>query len=564
MERRDELADFSESLLNSSQREVLAEWKEKNMNVCMALSMGFGKTLLSITAALSVSYNGIIGRRHGPILVIISKALLAGWISEIEKWFGAAPECKLGYEVLHAGSVGLRDLSTWEPNPNTRLIIVTGTRLARAYKENNLHREFVKQQLINPMTFENLYINPTTPATNVTMGIQSIFSRVWDIVIIDEVQDCVNILADNCRAISTICAKRRLALSGTPIKNPKIESLMGYYCVIDDKTVPRTLESLKQHISSPEFPGIGRSMILRKTNESAKSITIVQQIVSHGMCHEEEQIYRMFKRVVKAINQEIRTLRRTGADTRTLASRLMATLTYLRQSLVVPVLPITTIAISMADYTQKNELSAIIHREIQDLGLSEWLNDINCIKSSRIKAILKTLSLHNKERIVCFACHRTSIDVIKYFIKDREVFTLTSKMDIPQRSLLIESFTNSRNGILMLTNKIGGVGLNLQMARVCLVVDFDWTEDTTKQSITRLARMGQPSDNVMVYFFACGAGIEKAVLTKQLDKKIVIDQLMTGRAEKLVGRISFEQFVADIIDTEDNIELIDRIYITKV
>jgi SNF2 family DNA or RNA helicase len=74
--------------------------------------------------------------------------------------------------------------------------------------------------------------------------------------------------------------------------------------------------------------------------------------------------------------------------------------------------------------------------------------------------------------------------------------------------------------------------------------------------------MGQLSE-VTVYYFTSGAGVEKAVLSKQLDKSEVINSLMRGTVNRLTKPLKLAAFANGLVEVKDNIDLIDKLYINQ-
>jgi non-specific serine/threonine protein kinase len=239
-------------------------------------------------------------------------------------------------------------------------------------------------------------------------------------------------------------------------------------------------------------------------------------------------------------------------------SYLLAIITYLRQSLVCPLIPITNVAIDMADFQSRSELSEIFTKEIKNLNLDQWLNEENSLKSTRIQEVIKTIDKHINDRVLIFSTFRTSIDMLTYFIKDREVFTISSEMNVKKREQTQTKFEESKNGILLLTYELGSEGLNLQCSSVVLLVDFWWNGSTTNQAIARILRFGQQSKEVNVYYFTSNTGLEKAIFDKQFNKFVILEELQTGPSTTKIPKMKVQDIIR-IIDMEDNTRLLENI-----
>lgn len=233
---------------------------------------------------------------------------------------------------------------------------------------------------------------------------------------------------------------------------------------------------------------------------------------------------------------------------------------YLRQALVCPMIPITSIAINASDVKKRNELSEIIINELDRIGISGWLNDEASVKSSRIKKNIQSIDKHKNERVIVFACFKSYLDVLQHYLikKDRPIFRMTASMSSKRRGLLIKAFEESSNGVLLLTYQLGAEGLNLQFTSTIMLVDFWWNASKTQQAIGRIFRYGQISDEINVYFFTANTGIEKILFEKQKAKLDVLGELMTGKMKTKIPRLKMDKVIR-LIEIADNKKLLKNV-----
>lgn len=548
-----ELFEFAKLKLNTMQLDVLKECIDKKSGG-LSLCLGSGKTLTSLV--LGLSYNN-----GNPMLVVVSKTLIESWKYEIEKFFGD----KLKYQVLHQDSC---KIETCEIKSDTLLVITTIDVISKFYKKCNISDYFINKKVINQGQFNqhiiNEYKRPTVPFINIKSGAYTLFSIEWSCLIIDEVQKFTMVTSNRCQGIASICCKNRWALSGTMFDEPKTERILGYYLIINYHTFPRTLPDAEIYLRSRNFKGFAISTVHRGQNTSYIAPEINQQIIVHDLTKEETLLYYSMRETMKDINKKLITYQEYNdiENVRKFGSYLLAMITYLRQSIVCPIIPIAKALVDVADLTNKSELSKTLLDNIKNSNLTEWLNDENSIKSSRIKNILEIIDKHKEEKLVVFTCFRTCLDVLKYCIpSDRTVFALTSTMTSKSRGNTIEKFKETSNGILLLTYELGAEGLNLQFACTVLLVDVWWNDGKTQQAIGRVLRFGQISKIVNIYFFTSNTGIEKAVFNKHEQKLTLLEELKVGPMLTKVKKIVMKELI-DIIDKEDNKNLLSKI-ITK-
>lgn len=558
--------------LNPQQQGVLAEALIKKSGG-LSLPMGFGKTFLSIVLGLSQIANlEKINDECGTILVVVSKTLLESWKFEIRKFFGDA----LKFVVLHQDEIGTRgktldnliiDFTT------VQLVLTTPDVISRYYTRSHTDSVFVHQIHMNEGLFNqyvvNEYIRPTHPLyTNIAAhGGYMLFNKQWGCLIVDEVQKYTNIKSNRCQGIGAICANHRWALSGTMFDEPKVERVLGYYVIINHPSFPRSLPDAMLLITDHTFKGVTESLVVRRTNEAfikQGQPKVNEVIINHELSREEQIVYTSMKNTMRKINTELKMHRAAGdvANARRFGSYLMAMLCYLRQCVVCPVLPLAKAALDISDLSNKSQLSSILIKEIKNLGIDDWLHDPVTVKSSRIQKVIEVIGTHASERVVMFTCFRTCLDIVRHFITleytERPTFTLNSIMSMKTRMTTLQKFSESDNGVLLLTYDLGAEGLNLQCSNTVLMLDFWWNSGKTQQATARVLRYGQLADTVNIYYFMSNTGVEKAVFKKQTDKIKILNELKTGPMVTYITSVNMQEVIS-FIESAENRDLLTNI-----
>ena len=539
--------------LNSYQVEILDECLLKKSGG-LALPMGAGKTLISLMLALQLS--GDIKGGYKYILFVCSKSLVANCEYEISKFFGKS----LHYEVFHPNFV---DCSRWAPSKKSRLVITTADMIAKFYRETQLEQRFTAYftDPDDPFILTKTYNSPgATPFLNHPRGGGYLFSVKWGCLIIDEPQLYTNINTSRCQGMGAICANYRWGLSGTMFDEPKVERILGYFVILDIPNTPRNLPAVSTYIYSPEYKGLRPTIVSRDTGFFILP-KIEKIIVSHSLTKEEETLYLSMRGVIRILRGKVQEFRAQGdvGGTRRFSSFLLAMITYMRQFIICPLIPLASIALDLADFRNRSELSQTIMNEFRGLNLTAWLNDTDSVYSSRIREAVKTIQKHSSDRVIVFSCFRSCIEILEaYLPADRPTFSLTSKMNVEKRGETIEEFGESENGLLLLTYQLGAVGLNLQMGSVVLLLDFWWNFSKITQAIARVIRYGQTAKTVYVYFFTANTGIENCLFKKQLSKLAILDELMDGAWKTKIAPLKLET-ILNIIEAEGNRNLISEI-----
>lgn len=598
--------DVGLARLNDFQREILADCLLKGSGG-LSLPMGSGKTLLSIV--LGLSQTTACDDFESVTLAIVSKTLLASWDVEIRKFFTVSseffvadategsqeeiddggedegegedeelvPELEpeiphpsetsvLKYQIVHQS---VCDLDTWNLASGTRLVITTADVLAKAYKDQRVQAKLITQIPNSRIGFMNSYQGPgdKTPFMPLQTRGQGVFhSQKWGCLLVDEAQQFTNIETLKCQAIASICANNRWLLSGTLFNEPTPERILGYHVMLDYPDTPRTIPETKSLMYTREFKGLNRTLVHRATNLAFTTPPRIREhIITHEFSIEETKIYLMMKEIlvkIKKLAQEAGLLG-NAQEQRLFNSYKLVMIMYLRQSLICPLIPITSVVIDASNATSRSELSGMIRTEIDNLEIDQWLNNHESVKSTRIKAVLGVIDKHVHEKVVVFTCFTSFVDIIRYFLpKTRPVFTMDASLSINGRGDLLKEFQESANGILLLTYQLGAEGLNLQFASTVLLVDFWWNAAKTQQAIARIFRFGQISEEINVYFFSANTGIEEILFKKQRAKLSILEDLKTGGTRTKVPKLNLNQIIR-MIEMSDNRRLLEGIYRTS-
>jgi len=541
--------------LNKVQKEVISEIFERGLqNGGLSLPLGFGKTRTSI--ALGEKYN------KGKTLVVLSKTLIAGWIDEIKKAF---PELK--YEILHRSY--LKDAyDGWRPRDETSVVLTTSEVLKDAYKERHIESMLIKYKRparFGPEIAE--YILPINPLLmKEYTGPSYVYSNKWGCLIVDEVQKYTEVTSHKCRSIVAVSAYHRWGLSGTMFDEPKVSRFLGFLLILHLKG-PRELPDMDKFLSN--FGGFGQYLVERTDNPSfTHRPRYNEEIVSHSLRPEESEIFQKMRIVLGKLNEAVKESLRNGDQVgrKRYSAYLLAMITYVRQSLICPLIPITSIYCDMADFKVKSELSQIAIDQFRELDLERYLSDEKSIFSSRFEAALGKIQNHSDERCIVFSCFRSAIDLFTSYVDSigRTTYTISAGMTIERRRGVLKEFEESKSGVLLLPYDIGAEGLNLQCATVVLLLDLWWNNSKIEQAIGRIYRPGQKARDVFVYLFVSNTGMEEALVEKNTIKAEILGDLKKGSMQK--GKAVKGMCVADIIkiiELDSNTERLKNMRLKK-
>lgn len=548
----EELISTGEQFLEDKHSSVVKEC----MTLCkfgLSLNMGFGKTLISIIVGLKKKLKD--GSKE-PLLVIASKSLIPSWKHEINKFFGTA----IKYQIISSS-----DSNKFKLAADTMLVMVAAHTTGAIFKANNFDKMFATEETyMEPGSRFPLkkivYHIPTKPLLRDlganAIGGNILFQKVWACLIIDEGHTCTSITTYKCQSICSIISPNRMILSGTLFDEPKFERILGYYKVLQLPDFPNDLPETAAFLRSPQFKGTNKTIIHRKENIDVFEFKINKHIIQHDLTPDEGKIYVSMKETLQILRNYCQK-HANPADRKRFSTYILAMITYIRQSVVIPTLPVTNITLEMSDLSEKrSDLTILLMSQFQKLNLEEFLSKEESVRSSRINETLKVISKHNKstDKIIIFSCFRTSLDMLSYFINDEiniDIYKLESTLGINARGSLIENFNSSKqNSVLLTTYELGAEGLNLQSANVVIILDFWWNQAKVSQAIARIVRRDQKAAEVDIYFLTSNTGIEKALFTKQQDKLMLLDEISNGKIKSKVKSIKMDE-VLKLVDSHD-------------
>ena len=421
---------------------------EQGLGGCLADDMGLGKTVQTI-ALLSRLYPA----ETTPTLLVMPRSLLFNWQRELDRFCPT-----LRHYVYHGAT---RDL---DAALRHHLVLTTYGTLRGSIEQ------FVDRQF--------LY------------------------VILDESQAIKNADTQIAKAVLTLKAKYRLALSGTPIENHlgELYSLFRFlnpamfgsegefnrnYAVPihqnDDKEAAR---ELRRKI----YPFVLRRLkrdVLKELPEK------IEQTLYVDMSADQKRLYDTRRRFY------YETIKRRIAEDGMHASRffILEALLELRQIASIP--------------EEKSE-GAIVSPKRETLV--ESVQD----------AVL------NGHKVLVFTNFLAAVDLLAGDFEQRGIRHLTMTGATGNREALVKQF-QSRDDVkvFLMTLKTGGLGLNLTAADTVFIFDPWWNTAAELQAVDRTHRIGQDR-TVFTYKLIVRDSVEEKIVQLQERKKRLFDAVTTS------------------------------------
>ncbi len=453
----------------------LAHMTSLGFGVCLADDMGLGKTIQVIALLLA---HKEMGENAGPALLVCPTSVLGNWERELKKF---APSLKV---MRHHGRSRADDSAALEAARGKFDVVLTTFVIAR-------------------------------------MDAELLGEDEWGYLILDEAQNIKNPTSQQAKAIRSIPAARRLALTGTPVENRLSElwsilefanpGLLGRladfrrrFSVPIERFGDRTARETLRRLVSP--------FILRRVKTDPD---VIQDLP-------EKQEYKVYCTLTReqatlyqaAVDDALEVIEGTSGVAR--RGNILALLTRLKQICNHPV------------HYLKEEDGKLAGRSGKLTRLVEMMDEV----------------VAEGDHALIFTQYKEMGDLLVRHL------SLTLGMEPPfihggvpaaRRDRIVEAFQNDPDAAnaLILSIKAGGTGLNLTRATHVFHFDRWWNPAVEDQATDRAFRVGQ-TRNVQVH---------KLVVNGTIEEKI--DDILESKrhlADAIVGE--GEAWITELSDTE--------------
>ena len=418
---------------------------DNNLGACLADDMGLGKTLQAIALLTNLHEE-----KKKKSMVIMPKSLIYNWENEIKRF---SPKLKVG---IYYG----------------------------------INRDFSSLKKVD--------IILTTYGT-IRNDIESLLKQKFDLLILDESQNIKNINSQTTKAVLLLNAKKRVALSGTPIENNLLElyslfrflnpEMFGsvqeftndYIVPIQKYSDTSTIEELRKKI----YPFLLRRVkkeVLADLPDKIEKLVYVDMNDKHRRFYEERREY-YYSLLEKNTS-------------------------------------------SQGNFDKFFVLQAI--NELRHIVSSPELENKKIISSKKEVLIENVIeAIENNHKVLVFVNYLSSIESICDSLKENKIKYLKMTGQTKDRQNLVDKFQNdSRYKVFVMTLKTGGVGLNLVSADTIFIYDPWWNTTVENQAIDRAYRLGQDK-TVFAYKMIMRNTIEEKILKLQEIKNKLLDDLIS-------------------------------------
>ncbi len=437
----------------------LSKW---GLGACLADDMGLGKTIEFIALVLH--------SKEKPWLVVCPTSVIGNWEREFKRF---APKLKV--LVHHGASRGDEIQGGYDIVVTSYSLLPRDTEALRAVE--------------------------------------------WAGIALDEAQNIKNPETGHARAVRSIKARKRFALTGTPVEN-RLSELWSIMDFLNPGLVGRApefkrrfsipIERFRDEEASKRLRTLIAPFVLRRLKTDKTIIQdLPEKMEMKVYCTLTAEQAALYKSVVDDSLKKIE-----GADGIERKGVVLAALTKLKQVCNHP-------ALFLGDKSALEGRSGKLSR------IAEMLDE----------------ALSEGDRALVFTQFAEMGHLLHDYLQkelSQPVFYLHGGTPRKQRDAMVDAFQKADGpGVFVLSLKAGGLGLNLTGANRVFHFDRWWNPAVENQATDRAFRIGQTRE-VQVHKFVCAGTVEEKI-DEMIESKKALADLVVGAGEGWITEMSTDQ-----------------------
>lgn len=451
-------------------------WMSRNdLGAVLADDMGLGKTL-QLLSLLAVEHAR--GESTGPTLVVAPTSVVGNWAREARRF---VPHLRV---LVHHGTTRLRGERFQREVARTDLVISSYGVLNRDHAQCATVR--------------------------------------WDHVVLDEAQHIKNSGTRSSKAVRSVPARQRIALTGTPVENrlSEMRSILDFVNpgVLGSASFFRNhfakaIEREQDEQMTERLRLLTAPFIMRRLKTDPNIIDDLpeksEQVRTVTMTPEQAALYTAYVEDMKRKLVEVEGIARRGL--------VLASLTRIKQ---------------------------ICNHPAHFLGDGSGVTLRGAHRSGKVAELVALLdeSLAAGNRVLIFTQYRAFGEILQPYLSERlgeQIDFLHGGISQGARDRMVERFQDAQGpSAMLLSLKAGGTGLNLTAASVVVHMDRWWNPAVENQATDRAFRIGQ-NKNVQVYKMITAGTMEESI-QDILDGKTHLAGAVVGEGEGWITELSPE------------------------
>jgi SNF2 family DNA or RNA helicase len=344
----------------------------------------------------------------------------------------------------------------------------------------------------------------------------------WQVMVIDEAQNIKNHDTSQAKAVKSVPANIRIAMSGTPVEN----RLTEFWSIMDftNKGYLGSVKTFKEDYANPiqifndelivsKFRKITAPFMMRRMKSDKTIISdLPDKIEQNQFALLTKQQAALYEKTMKAAMEEIEGI--VSDDPQML---------FKRQGLVLQmILALKQICNHPTQFLKNGQFDASLSGKTE--LLFELLDSI----------------IESGEKVLIFTQFAEMGGLLERFITerlgDRPMF-YHGGCNIKQREEMVHRFQHNRaDKVFLLSLKAAGTGLNLTAASHVIHYDLWWNPAVENQATDRAYRIGQKK-NVMVHRMICKNTFEEKI-DEMIQKKKHLADMTVATGENWIGKLS--------------------------
>ena len=344
----------------------------------------------------------------------------------------------------------------------------------------------------------------------------------WRRLVVDESQNAKNPSAAVTKALRRIRAKRRVALTGTPVENRLMDlwSLFsfinpGYLGTVTEfrKSIERPIMKDRNRVAAARLRGMVQPFILRRMKTDKAIIQdLPDKVEQNSNCNltpEQASLYEAVVRDVEASIGEAEGINRQGL--------MLSTLTRLKQ---------------------------ICNHPAQFLQDASEFSESRSHKLARVCEMLDEIEAEGESALVFTQFTEIGKSLEALFRKryGGAVYYLHGGTPRARREHMVEEFQNpdTERAIFVLSLRAGGTGITLTRANHVIHFDRWWNPAVENQATDRAYRIGQEK-RVLVHKMVTIGTLEERI-DELIESKRQLAEEIVGSGESWLANLDNETF----------------------
>lgn len=394
-------------------------------------------------------------------------------------------------------------------NPNAKILIVAPTSLIYNWqKEFNKfgselnYKVFAENKTQRLNDLDNTDVNIMITSYGLVRNDLEKYKQInFELIAIDEAQNIKNSNTGISKAIKSLNANVKFALTGTPIENSLLELwsifdfiMPGYLASRDKFQTLYNVKDIEDEKSNLDrlSKQIQYFILRRKKKDVVKDLP--DKLENNIYIELGKTQKKLYAAEVQKTKEEMDELVQTEGFSKA-RFKILQLLTKLRQICIDP-------TIIFENY--KGE-------------------------SAKIDELLKIVSeaKANGHKMLIFTTYKKALDLIIPKLNNIGVssYYIDGSVSSKKRMELVDKFNNDDTDVFIITLKAGGTGLNLTSASVVIHLDLWWNPQVENQATDRAHRIGQKNTVEVIRLITKGT-IEERILELQNKKRKLADMLI--------------------------------------